>query len=149
MWGGAGPGSEEVSKAAIVLEKLFHHCSSDRTVYLGLRISGGEFPPDMRAGPIHLGAITCKHLVPVHRAASHDGLPVRHLLWMRKDFFHVVAGAESQLLQRPFERHRPRPTEAGTNHLQRHRSLLHSSGGECYDNRRRPRRDSPASWLTT
>jgi hypothetical protein len=39
---------------------------------------------------------------------------------VHEQFFHVVAGAECQLFQGPFERHRSRPTEAGTNDLQRH-----------------------------
>jgi hypothetical protein len=53
----------------------------------------------MCAGPVHLRAIAREHVVPDHRPASGDGLPVRYLLGMRKHFFHLVAGAEAQLLK--------------------------------------------------
>ena len=48
----------------------------------------------MRARPVHLRAIARKHVVPDHRPARGDGLPVRYLLGMCEHFIHVVAGTK-------------------------------------------------------
>jgi hypothetical protein len=74
----------------------------------------------MRAWPVHLRAIAREHVVPDHRPARGDSLPVRYLLGVSEHFFHVVAGAEAQLLKGVLERHGSGSAEAGPNHSQRH-----------------------------
>ncbi len=80
--------------------------------HLGIGIGGGEFAPHVCARPIDLSAITIEHLFPVDGFTGNEGLPVRHLIRVRHDLFHVVTWAEAQHLERALERRR---AEAGTN----------------------------------
>ena len=79
-----------------------------------------KLAPVAGAWPIHLRAVSGKHRLPVHRLAARRGEPERDLLRVLGNLVHVVARAETELIQRKLQRVGPCSAEAGADHVEWH-----------------------------
>jgi hypothetical protein len=91
-----------------------------RTVKITERRMAAALAPQRARRPVHGRCISREHFLQVDAFAAQERKPQRRVLRVRRDLGHVVARAETELLERKFQRHRARAPEAGPDDSQRH-----------------------------
>ena len=86
----------------------------------GLGIGADQLRPVMGRGPIHAGGVARKQLVPAGRRALHEGPPEALLLLVGVHFIHVVAGAETENVERLAHGVGARAAEASSDYFEGH-----------------------------
>jgi hypothetical protein len=71
-----------------------------REQHLRIRVMSGDFAPPSRPRPIDRRAEVAEYQVPVQRMPECQPMPQRGVIGSRKNFHHVIAGAEAEFFKR-------------------------------------------------
>ena len=84
--------------------------------HFGIGIESSQFTPIMSTGPIHGTAIPVIDFIPVYGLAFHCSSPAVKLLRVIDHFIHMMAGTQSNVLQRNFQRQGSGSAESGADY---------------------------------
>ena len=108
----------------MVAETLSYHLSGSRDAEegSGVGVLLHKLFVERAARPVHGRFVVSQNPFPVYGFAVGRRVPRFDVFGILEDFGHVVAGVETELLERRFKGQCTRPAEAGPDHLQSQRA---------------------------